>query len=119
MTPSVPSPIHEVMQSTAARPGTPKSGRMYFVSSAPTYSKRPNGNWNIAPIERTGGLWYLVSESKKNLCGELIATDFSEGMLKQANKNCEQFININLSDFSRNMNQNQNSPNNLIMYSPV
>ena len=41
MTPSVPSPIHEVTQSTAARPGTLKSGRMSFVASAPTYSSRP------------------------------------------------------------------------------
>ena len=41
-----------------------------------TYTQRPNGNWNIAPIERTGDLWYLISESKKNLCNDLVAEDF-------------------------------------------
>ena len=41
MTPRVPSPIQEVMQSTAARPGTMKIGRMYLVSSAPMNSRSP------------------------------------------------------------------------------
>ena len=40
------------------------------------YTQRPNGNWKIEPIERTGDLWYLVSESKKNLCNDLAAEDF-------------------------------------------
>ena len=41
MTPRVPSPIQEVMQSTAARPGTRNRGRMNLVSRAPTTSSRP------------------------------------------------------------------------------
>lgn len=41
-----------------------------------TFTQRPNGNWNISPIERTGNLWYLISESKKKLCNDLIAEDF-------------------------------------------
>ena len=44
ITPSVPSPIQEVMQSTAARPGTLKRGRMTLVSSAPTNSSRPKSS---------------------------------------------------------------------------
>ena len=40
------------MQSTAARPGTMNTGRMYFVSSAPTNSSRPksssSGNRKLA-----------------------------------------------------------------------
>ena len=44
MTPRVPSPIQEVMQSTAARPGTRKRGRMNLVSRAPTNSSRPKSS---------------------------------------------------------------------------
>ena len=29
------------------------------------FVRRPNGNWDIRPIERTGELWYLISESKE------------------------------------------------------
>lgn len=41
-----------------------------------TYMQRQNGNWDITPIERTSDLWYLVSESKKNLCNNLVAENF-------------------------------------------
>lgn len=57
------------------------------------YTQRPNGNWNIAPIERTGELWYLVSESKKNLCNELTAENFEDEFMYDA------FISKHLSPF--------------------
>ena len=44
MTPSVPSPIHDVIQSTAARPGIVNSGRMIFVSIAPINSSSPKSS---------------------------------------------------------------------------
>ena len=40
------------------------------------YTQRPDGNWDIAPIERTGGLWYLVNDSRKGLCNNMIAVNF-------------------------------------------
>ena len=58
-----------------------------------TYTQRPNGNWNIAPIERTGDLWYLVSESKKNLCNDLAAEDFDDEFMFDA------YISKHLSPF--------------------
>lgn len=58
-----------------------------------TYSQRPNGNWDIAPIERTGDLWYLVSESKKNLCNDLVAEDFDRDFIFEA------YISKHLSPF--------------------
>lgn len=57
------------------------------------YTQRPNGNWNIAPIERTGELWYLVSESKKNLCNDLTAENFEDEFMYDA------FISKHLSPF--------------------
>lgn len=58
-----------------------------------TYSQRPNGNWDIAPIERTGDLWYLVSESRKNLCNDLVAKDFDSDFIFEA------YISKHLSPF--------------------
>lgn len=40
-----------------------------------TFTERNNGNWNIAPIERTSPLWYLVSENKKECCNDLVANN--------------------------------------------
>ena len=57
------------------------------------YVRRANGNWNIRPIERTGDLWYLVSESKKNLCIDLVAEDFDNDFIYDA------FISKHLSPF--------------------
>ena len=58
-----------------------------------TYIQRANGNWNIAQIERTGDLWYLVSESKKNLCNDMIAEDFDSEFIFDA------YISKHLSPF--------------------
>lgn len=58
-----------------------------------TFKQRPNGNWDIAPIERTGALWYLVSESKKNLCDDLVAEDFDKEFIFDA------YISKHLSPF--------------------
>lgn len=57
------------------------------------YTRRPNGNWNIAPIGRTSELWYLVSESKKNLCNDLTTEDFEDEFMYDA------FISKHLSPF--------------------
>lgn len=57
------------------------------------YTHRPNGNWDIAPIERTGEQWYLISESKKNLCNDLVAEDFADEYMYDA------FISKHLSPF--------------------
>ena len=57
------------------------------------FIQRPNGNWCIRPIERTGDLWYLVSESKKNLCSDLVAEDFENEFIYNA------FISKHLSPF--------------------
>lgn len=57
------------------------------------YTHRPNGNWDIAPIERSGDLWYLISESKKNLCNDLVAEDFSDEFMYDV------FISKHLSPF--------------------
>lgn len=58
-----------------------------------TYLQRPNGNWNIAPIERTSDLWYLVSDSKKSLCNDLVAEDFDNEFIFDA------YISKHLSPF--------------------
>lgn len=57
------------------------------------FVRRPNGNWDIRPIERTGELWYLISESKKNLCNDLVAEDFEDEFMYDA------FISKHLSPF--------------------
>lgn len=57
------------------------------------FDRRPNGNVDISPIERTGDLWYLVSESKKAVCNDLTAENFSREYLYSA------FISKHLSPF--------------------
>ena len=57
------------------------------------YTCRPNGNWDIRPIERTSELWYLISDSKKNLCGELVVDNFDQRFIYDA------FISKHLSPF--------------------
>lgn len=57
------------------------------------YTQRPNGNWDIAPIERTSSLWYLVSESKKKDCYDLKVEDFDREFIFDA------FISKHLSPF--------------------
>ncbi|ADU22797.1 N-6 DNA methylase [Ruminococcus albus] len=54
---------------------------------------RPNGNWDIRPIDRTGDLWYLVSDSKKNICNDLISEDFDNEFIYDT------FISKHLSPF--------------------
>lgn len=58
-----------------------------------SYKRRANGNWDIAPIERTSDLWYLVSEVKKNLCNDLVANDFDSNYIYDA------YISKHLSPF--------------------
>jgi hypothetical protein len=57
------------------------------------YIRRANGNWDVRPIERTGDFWYLVGESKKNLCNDLVAEDFDNDFMYDA------FISKHLSPF--------------------
>ena len=57
------------------------------------YIQRPNGNWTITPIERTSELWYLVNDSKKQLCNDLAADDFGNEYMYDA------FISKHLSPF--------------------
>lgn len=57
------------------------------------YIQRANGNWDIRPIERTGKLWYLISESKKNLCNDIVAEDIDADFVFDA------FISKHLSPF--------------------
>ena len=40
------------------------------------FTRCPNSNWEIKPIERTSDLWYLVSDVKKRQCEELSAENF-------------------------------------------
>ncbi len=62
-----------------------------------TYLQRPNGNWNIAPIERTSDLWYLVSDSKMSICNDLVAEDFDGEFIFDAyiSKHLSPFIMAN------------------------
>ena len=48
------------------------------------FSRRQNENVNIAPIGRNSELWYLVSESKKPLCYDLVAEDFNKNYIFSA-----------------------------------
>lgn len=57
------------------------------------FTRRPNGNWNIVPIERTEELWYLVSDSKKNLCRDMTIDDLEDEFMYDA------FISKHLSPF--------------------
>jgi hypothetical protein len=57
------------------------------------YIRRANGNWDVRPIERTGNLWYLISQSNKNLCNDLVAEDIDNDFIYDA------FISKHLSPF--------------------
>lgn len=57
------------------------------------FVERPNGNWDIAPIERTSNLWYLVSEQKKASCNGLTAANVDKSYIFDA------FISKHLSPF--------------------
>lgn len=54
---------------------------------------RPNGNWDIAPIERTSNLWYLVNDQKKASCNGLAAENVDKSYIFDA------FISKHLSPF--------------------
>lgn len=57
------------------------------------FKERANGNLDIGPIERTDGLWYLISQSKKTCCNNLTATDFDSKYIFEA------YISKHLSPF--------------------
>lgn len=57
------------------------------------FVERPNGNWDIAPIERTSNLWYLVNDQKKTSCEGLAAENVDKSYIFDA------FISKNLSPF--------------------
>lgn len=42
------------------------------------YTQQVNGSWNIEIIEKTSDLYYLISESKKDICKSLTANGFSD-----------------------------------------
>ena len=57
------------------------------------FVERPNGNWDIAPIERTSNLWYLVNDQKKTSCEGLAAENVDKSYIFDA------FISKHLSPF--------------------
>lgn len=57
------------------------------------FVERPNGNWDIAPIERTSNLWYLVNDQKKASCNGLAAENVDKSYIFDA------FISKHLSPF--------------------
>ena len=57
------------------------------------FTVRLNGNMDIAPIDRNSNLWYLVSDLKKQSCGDLVAEDFDKDFIYDA------FISKHLSPF--------------------
>ncbi|MBQ6411920.1 MAG: N-6 DNA methylase [Ruminococcus sp.] len=57
------------------------------------FTRRTNGNWDIAPIERTSDLWYLINDSKKAICNELSANNVDNQYVFDA------FISKHLSPF--------------------
>lgn len=57
------------------------------------FVERPNGNWDIAPIERTSNLWYLVNDQKKASCNGLVAENVDKNYIFDA------FISKHLSPF--------------------
>lgn len=42
------------------------------------FTARPDGDWDISPIQKTDDLWYLVNEGKKSGCDDLTVTGFSK-----------------------------------------
>lgn len=57
------------------------------------FVERPNGNWDIAPIERTSNLWYLVNDQKKASCNGLVAENVDKNYI------FDTFISKHLSPF--------------------
>ena len=57
------------------------------------FVERPNGNWDIAPIERTSSLWYLVNDQKKASCNGLAAENVDKNYIFDA------YISKHLSPF--------------------
>ena len=57
------------------------------------FVRRPNGNWDISPIERTSDLWYLVNDQKKASCNGLVAANVDKNYIFDA------FISKQLSPF--------------------
>ena len=57
------------------------------------FVERPNGKWDIAPIERTSNLWYLVNDQKKVSCNGLTAENVDKSYIFDA------FISKHLSPF--------------------
>lgn len=57
------------------------------------FVERPNGNWDIMPIERTSSLWYLVNDQKKVSCNGLAAENVDKNYIFDA------FISKHLSPF--------------------
>lgn len=57
------------------------------------FRERADGNWDLVPIERTSGLWYLISDSKKVCCNDLRADDFERKYIFDA------YISKHLSPF--------------------
>lgn len=57
------------------------------------FVERPNGNWDIKPIERTSNLWYLVNDQKKASCNGLAADNIDKSYIFDA------FISKHLSPF--------------------
>ena len=58
-----------------------------------SFERQANGNWSISPIERTSNLWYLLSDSKKFLCNDLVAENFDAEYIYNA------YISKHLSPF--------------------
>ncbi|WP_458457487.1 N-6 DNA methylase, partial [Pseudobutyrivibrio sp.] len=57
------------------------------------YTQMANGNWSIKPIEKTSEWYYLISESKKDICNSLTADGFSNEFMYDC------FISKHLSPF--------------------
>lgn len=57
------------------------------------FRKRADGNWDIRPIERTSGLWYLINDIKKECCNDLRADAFDQKYIFDA------YISKHLSPF--------------------
>lgn len=45
------------------------------------FTRRPNRNWDISPINQNGDLWYLISQRKKDICGDLVAENFDDAFM--------------------------------------
>ena len=57
------------------------------------YTQQANGTWDIEAIEKTSDLYYLISESKKDICNTLSASGFSNDFMYDC------FISKHLSPF--------------------